>query len=262
MKKIKTILLKEWAEVFKNRVVVLTTAFLPLFFAVLPLIILTATQDLGTAGAMDEVPEQMRALCPPGSSPTECIPIFFVSQFNMLFMMLPLIIPVNIAAQSIVGEKTLRSLEPLLATPITTAQLLIGKNLAATVPAVLATWAGFGVFVAGAGFIAHSSEAVEALLAPAWLFGIFAVGPLLAVLSVNFSLLVSSQVNDARVAEQISALVVLPITALFIGQLAGAVLIDRSIILVMGALVALADVGLLLLTVRLFQRETILTRWK
>jgi ABC-2 type transport system permease protein len=177
-------------------------------------------------------------------------------------MMLPLIIPVNIAAQSIVGEKTLRSLEPLLATPITTAELLIGKNLAAAIPAVVATWIGFGLFAVGAWVVVQNPVAFNALLSPTWLLGIFAVGPLLAVLSVNFSLMVSSRVNDARVAEQIASLVILPIVALFVGQMAGIVLINRTLILALAAVVSLLDIGLVHLTVRLFQRETILTRWK
>ena len=66
--------------------------------------------------------------------------IYLINEFLLLFMMMPLIIPITIAAYSIVGEKTTRSLEPLLATPITTAELLIGKGLAAAIPAIAATW--------------------------------------------------------------------------------------------------------------------------
>ena len=51
-----------------------------------------------------------------------------------MFMLIPLFIPVNIAAYSIVGEKTTHSLEPLLATPISTGELLAGKNLASVIP--------------------------------------------------------------------------------------------------------------------------------
>ena len=45
------------------------------------------------------------------------------------FLMMPLIIPMSIAAQSIVGEKQYKSLEPLLATPIKTGELLFAKAL-------------------------------------------------------------------------------------------------------------------------------------
>ena len=37
MKKIKTILIKEWMEVFKNKMVIFTVAFLPLMMVAIPL---------------------------------------------------------------------------------------------------------------------------------------------------------------------------------------------------------------------------------
>ncbi len=82
-------------------------------------------------------------MCPTNISAGDCFQVFLVSQFMLLFMIIPLAIPVTISAYSIVGEKTTRSLEPLLATPITTAELLIGKSLASLIPAVVATYGAF-----------------------------------------------------------------------------------------------------------------------
>src|SRR5574338_688738 len=115
MDKIKTIIQKEWAEVFKNRMVL----------------------------------------------------------FSIIFM--PLIIPINIAAYSIVGEKTTRSLEPLLATPITTAELLIGKTLAAAIPAIVATYGAFAVFAAGSWILVRNKLLLGALLDARWLIAIIVV---------------------------------------------------------------------------------------
>ena len=185
-----------------------------------------------------------------------------VSQFMLLFMMMPLIIPVNIAAYSIVGEKTTRSLEPLLATPITTAELLTGKNLAAVIPAVLATWLGFGVYAIGAWIIVHDAAVMRALFDPMWLLAVFVVGPLMAVLSVNFSIMVSSRVNDPRVAEQLSAVVIVPLLAIFFGQISGLFFLNSMLILLFSVVLVLIDGVVVYLAVRLFQRETILTRWK
>jgi ABC-2 type transport system permease protein len=262
MKKIETIILKEWAEVFKNRMVLVTTAFLPLFFTALPLVVLYTTGSAGIGDAAADMPDQFARFCPQELDAGQCFQIFLVSQFMMLYMMLPLIIPINIAAYSVVGEKTNRSLEPLLATPITTTELLIGKNLAAAVPAILATWLGFALFALGASLMIASPAALGALLDPAWLVGVIVVGPLLAIFSANFAMMVSSRVNDPRVAEQVSALIVLPVTALFIGQMLGLVFISRVLMLAVAAGLALMDAGLVHLTVRLFQREAILTKWK
>jgi ABC-2 type transport system permease protein len=180
----------------------------------------------------------------------------------VLFLMMPLIIPINIAAYSIVGEKTTHSLEPLLATPITTTELLVGKNLAAVLPAVVATLGGYAIFIVGAGLIVQSPQVLGRLLDPLWLLAIIVVGPLLAVLSVNFSLMVSSRVNEPRVAEQVSAIIILPVLLLFMGQVFGLFMLNRMLILVIAGIALLVDAAMLFLAVRLFQRETILTRWK
>jgi ABC-2 type transport system permease protein len=260
MDKIITIVRKEWAEVFKNKMVLFSVIFLPLLFAALPLIILFST---GGGGDMaGDIPQQIAVMCDPGMNSSECFQVYIVSQFLVLFMLVPLIIPVNIASYSIVGEKTTRSLEPLLATPITTAELLVAKNLAAVIPAVTATLVGFLIFAAGAGLLSGSSLVTAALLDPMWLLAVLLVGPLLAVLSVNFAIMVSSRVNDPRVAEQLSVVVIVPILGLFFGQVSGLLIFNNQIVLIMALALLIIDAIMIQIAIRLFQRETILTRWK
>lgn len=260
MEKIKVIIKKEWAEVFKNKMVLFTVIFLPLIFTILPLGILYFSGGIDAGEA--DLPAQFAAVCPPGSTSGECFQIYILTQFLVLYMILPLIIPVNIAAYSIVGEKTTRSLEPLLATPITIPELLIGKNLAAAIPAILATLAGFVIYIAGASLITGSRVIFSALTEPVWILAVFLVGPLLAILSVNFAMMISSRVNDPRVAEQLSAIVVAPILVLFFGQITGFFLLNQMIVLLLALLVMVLDIGMVYLAVRLFQRENILTRWR
>jgi len=262
MNKIKTIIRKEWAQVFKNRLVLSTVLFMPLLFTAIPLGMLYATRGASGENLTSDMPPQFASLCPKGLTGSECFQVYIVNQFMILFMMTPLIIPVNIAAYSVVGEKTTRSLEPLLATPITTAELLIGKNLAAAIPAVVATWAGFFLYVIGAWILLQSPRVVAALLDPMWWIAVFIVGPLLAILSVNFALMVSSRINEPRVAEQLSVVVILPLLGLFFGQIAGLFLINRQLISLFAMVIAALDALMVYLAIRLFQRETILTRWK
>ena len=59
------------------------------------------------------------------------------------FLLIPAMVPMAIATQSVIGEKVARSLEPQLATPLEVRELLAGKTLAAALPAVTATWAVF-----------------------------------------------------------------------------------------------------------------------
>jgi len=264
MKKIRTIILKEWAEVFKNRMVIFIVAFLPLLMTAIPLVILYTMRGTTAANPTSTpLPEEMtRSMCPGGLSGADCFQVFMISEFMMLFMIVPVAIPVTIAAYSIVGEKTTRSLEPLLATPITTFELLVGKCLAAVIPAVLATYAAFGIFAAGSWLIIANKVLLAALLDLRWLIAIFIVGPLLALMAVTFALMVSSRVNDPRVAEQVSLVIIVPVLAGFFGQIAGLFVLNRQIISIVAFVMLLLDGLMVYLATQVFQREQILTRWK
>jgi len=265
MKHIRTIIDKEWAEVFKNRMVLFTIIFIPLIFTILPLVMLSLTgqgmQDIGGVGAAD-VPVEFLSACSPDMTAGECMQIYIVNQFLLLFMMMPVIIPVTIAAYSIVGEKATHSLEPLLATPITTLELLAGKSLAAALPAILIGWLSFGIFLAALPLIGVSRAVIHYIAGPTWLLAILVAGPLMAIAAVNFALFVSSRVNDPRAAEQIASILIVPILGLIFAQLAGVIVINLVVMLGFVGGMVLLDMGLIFLGVTIFQRENILTRWK
>ena len=262
MNKIKTIIRKEWAEVFKNRMVIFTVAFLPLLMTAIPLGIIYGTRGSSSAVGSQLSSNMTQSMCAGGLTGADCFQVFMVSEFMMLFMIVPVAIPVTIAAYSIVGEKTTRSLEPLLATPITTLELLVGKCLAAVIPAVVATYAAFGIFALGSWAIVANKLLLAALLDARWLIAIFVVGPLLALMAVTFSLMVSSRVNDPRVAEQVSMVMIVPVLGGFFGQVAGLFVLNKQIISVVAVVMLALDALMVYLSTRIFQREQILTRWK
>ena len=68
---------------------------------------------------------------------------FIIQNFMAYFLLIPAMVPMAIATQSVIGEKVARSLEPQLATPLEVPELLAGKTLAAALPAMTATWAVF-----------------------------------------------------------------------------------------------------------------------
>jgi ABC-2 type transport system permease protein len=124
------------------------------------------------------------------------------------------------------------------------------------------TWLGFGVFALGVRVMSVSPAVSGKLFDPVWLVAVFIVGPLLALAAVSVAVMVSSRVNDPRVAEQVSMLVILPLLGLFFGQIAGLVFLNERLILLMAGVLVLADGVLLTFATQLFERETILTRWK
>jgi ABC-2 type transport system permease protein len=263
MKKIRAIIIKEWREVFKNKFVLFTVSFLPLMITAIPLGILYFAggsddfQGLSTA----DLPPSFEMLCS-GLNGGECMLYFIVTQFILLFMMVPVIVPMTIASYSIVGEKSTRTLEPLLATPVTTLEILVGKGLAGVIPAVITTWIGYLIYAVGAHLMVKNPAVVNKLFDPLWMTAIFVVGPLLSVMGVSIAVMVSSRVNDPRVAEQISGIFVLPVVGLFLGQTTGLILVNQQFILWMAGILLILDSVLFYFAVQIFQRETILSRWK
>ena len=263
MDKINTIIRKEWSEVFKNKMVLFTVAFLPLILTAIPLGIIYATNSSGEfTDLTTDVPGEFNAFCPEDFSGGDCFQVFIVSQFMIMFMIIPLAIPSSISAYSIVGEKVNRSLEPLLATPITTTQLLVGKSLSAIIPALAATWIGFAIFVIGSWIMITNPTVIKNFLDTRWLIAIFVIGPLMALSAVSFSIIVSSRVNDPRVAEQVSMIIILPVLAAFFGQMAGIIVLNINFMIASAVVMGIIDLVLVYLSIRLFQRETIITRWK
>ena len=64
-----------------------------------------------------------------------------------------------LASYSVVGEREQGTLEPVLTTPIRREELLIGKGLAAFLPAIVVSYAVFGLFLAAAAAFAHPTIA-------------------------------------------------------------------------------------------------------
>ncbi len=186
---------------------------------------------------------------------------FLLQQFLMFSLMTPIIGSMSLAAQGIIGEKQARALEPLLATPITTAELLVAKILTPFALSMALLVATFALYVGGMAALGEPGV-WRTLFWPRTLVVFGLVGPVATLAALAIASLVSSRVNDARTAQQIGGLFVLPIVALFVAQMAGQFLLGMPVILMTALALAVVNVGLLALGVRIFDRETILMRWK
>lgn len=193
--------------------------------------------------------------------PEGAVQAWIFQQFLVLLVLTPVAGAMSVAAYSIIGEKQARTLEPLLATPITTLELLTAKVLGALLPAMALTLACFVLYILGVAATARPGV-VWILLAPRSVAILFLLGPLAALAALQLAVCVSSRVNDARSAQQIGALVVLPIGALLVAQLFGAFQLTGDAIAAIALTLALVDAVLMWVAVRLFDRETILTRWR
>ena len=185
-----------------------------------------------------------------------------LSPFLVLFQVIPLVVPITIASYSIVGEKQQRSLEPLLATPLKTWELLMAKAMSAALPGMLSTWWGFAMFILAGRVLTSDQIYSHLLLSPAWLLGIVLLAPLFTFCAVALGIIISSRVKDPNSAQQLGSLLILPVIGLLVAQVSGIVEIDVSVILSIAFGAGLIDVVLIFVAVRLFRREEILTGWQ
>jgi ABC-2 type transport system permease protein len=257
--KIYALVQKELADARKNKMIIISMALIPTLLVAT--VLGTALFMLNSGEGMDEedigmIPEELRDL-----DPVHAFLIILNDQYLVYFLLIPMMLPVYIAAYSIIGEKETKSLEPLLATPVSTWELLVGKSLAAVLPAVLLTWLSFVILVVGS-YLIMPLPVVLSMVRPVWLVAMTVLGPLLALLSVFSGVLVSSRMNDPRAAQQVTGIFVVPVVAAAIAILAAKILLSVPMILLAAAMTLALDGLMLYFAVRLFQRETILTRWK
>ena len=231
----------------KNRYILYSLLAMPIFIGVvLPVIFVSA---LG-AESVQLTHEQLVAAA------TQ-----IASMGTMYFVLIPSILPSIIGSYSLVGEKIEKSLEPLLATPTTDGELLLGKSLATFIPCIAVTYMGAAIFTPIIDAWSYTKLGVFLLPNPYWVLVLGVISPLACVMSVEANVIISSRVNDIRAAQQLGSLVVLPLVFLVIFASTSA---QTSALLATGVSIALAiiDIILFYLSKTTFQREEILTKWK
>ncbi len=196
-----------------------------------------------------------------GGIPAATLP-HLLDAFAFFFVIAAATLPTAIGAYALVGEKIERSLEPLLATPVTDVDILLGKSLAAFIPSVLATWVCTVLFMVIADLQTHATLGYAYFPNPASWVLLLVLVPLAAALSVVINVLVSARVTDVRSAQQIGALPAVPFAALYVSAEIGAITLDTATILIVSAILVVIVVGLFVAARSTFNREEILTRWK
>jgi ABC-2 type transport system permease protein len=184
-----------------------------------------------------------------------------VSMVLMMFVLIPSATPTIISSYSIIGEKKNKSLEPILATPISDTELLMGKILASFIPTMGTTFAAYVIFSIIMGIISVPALGFNIALEPILLLGVFLLAPLVCTLSIVANVFISSKVNDIRAAQQLGSLVVLPLIFFFMIPLMGFASLGPLVLASMALLVGLIDGILMYFTIKVFNRENILVNW-
>jgi len=188
------------------------------------------------------------------------IPYFNV--FAFFFVVVASFLPSAIASYSIVGEKVEKSLEPLLATPVTDDEILLGKSLASFLPSMGATYLGGAIYMGLVDVI--TLQPLGHLYYPDWTAAVLFLlaAPLACLFSVELSVIVSARVTDVRAAQQFGRLLLLPFAAVYVLGEIGIVPLVADNLLIISAVLLVVDVVLFSVSRSTFKREEILTKWK
>lgn len=185
-----------------------------------------------------------------------------LQSLTYFFVVLSAILPSSIAAYSMVGEKVEKSLEPLLATPMSDDEILLGKSIAAFILPILAVWAGAAIFMVATDYLMFNSLGFYYF--PNWNAGVMLLilAPLAAMFSIELVVIISSRVNDVRSANQLGILLLIPFALVFVAGITGVITFETSNLLIFSLILIIADVALFILSKSTFNREEILTKWK
>ena len=250
---------KEWRDLRSNRLLLGAVALPAVIFAAIPTGLVAFIQarnlDPNQLGQIQqfiaEFPDLPAKLAAEG---------FIITNFMAYFLLIPAMVPMALATQSVIGEKTARSLEPQLATPMEVPELLAGKTIAAALPAVVATWSVYVAYGLVNGAIADP-RLTRLVFSNVWLTAMVTLVPLICLFSVLLGIVVSSRVTDARTAQQIGGFVVIPIIAIAVAQFFGGQATFTLGQVLVGDLVVLGLIGVVLAVGSwAFDRESILTR--
>jgi ABC-type Na+ efflux pump permease subunit len=267
---IKTIAYRDLLVVVRSKGVMLPMLILPaLLMVLLPALIgyggpLMAAQFPSEMDDiqifLDNMPENIADELREYNDVQKMVVIFINYLFAPFFLIMPIMVASNIAANSFAGEKERKTLEAVLYTPVTDAELFVGKLLSAWIPAIGVAIMSFVLY----GITANAAAwpAVKRVFFPnlMWIILVFWVSPAAAGFGLGTMILVSSRVSTYQEASQIGGIVVLPIVMLILGQISGVLYLSPGVVLLLGTVLFAIDAFVLWFAVRTFQREAVITK--
>ena len=269
---VKTVALKDLKEVRQNRFAWLPAIIVPLVFVVLfPLVGIVLPSSTGMPMdnlfadnspltlMMRNVPALTDLFA--GMNEQQIWIIFFTGMLVApFFLIMPLMFASIVGADSFAGEKERKTLEALIYTPATDGELFVGKVIASVVPAVALAWLSFAVYTLILNVVGWPIMGRIWFPLPPWWPLMLWVTPAIAVMSMAFTVLISSRVATFMEAYQTSAALVLLVMGLVAGQITGVLYLSVEVSLLIGLVFWIADVVLIRLAVRSFSRSNLLSR--
>jgi ABC-type Na+ efflux pump permease subunit len=177
-----------------------------------------------------------------------------------LFLLAPLELVAAVGAAAFVGERERRSLEALLYTPASDAELFTGKLLAALGPALALAWSSFALYVPALTYACWPVLPSFWFPTPIWPTWILWLLPAMLAMVALGTVVISTRARSQLAAQQLGALVGVAASAVFLGQFAGLAQASSVVLLLAGGALWLLNGLLLLLALRVFKRDRLILR--
>jgi ABC-type transport system involved in multi-copper enzyme maturation permease subunit len=130
----------------------------------------------------------------------------------MIVGFFPISVSLVIALETFVGEKERMSIEPLLNTPLKDWQLYLGKLLSSTVPPLVSSYLGMGVYISG--LLIQRITLPE----PDIMILILLLTLVQAFVMVAGAVVVSSQATSVRAANLLASFIIIPMALMIQGE--------------------------------------------
>jgi ABC-2 type transport system permease protein len=260
---------KELRDLRSNRQVWPAYLLLPAIAVLLPVLLMallpliadpaTAAQDPGARMLLDSIANDPTLT---GATLAERVARLLLRDLVVFYLLMPVILASSAAALALVREKEQRTLEPILATPLTDRDLLLAKLVAAVGPALLVSWGAAAVGILAG--MAGSWWRVGTIILPTSgnLSGLFLLAPALTVLAALGGLRVSARFTDVPGAMQFTGLVVVPASLVMVAVVGRPAMAYPAVALGGAVAGGLAAIWLFASNLRRFRREEILTKWR
>ncbi len=214
----------------------------------------------GLDAFMNNMPSGLRAKLAGYNESQQAVVLALTYFLAPMYLILPMMVASVIAADSFAGEKERKTLEALIYTPTTDLELFTAKLLTALIPAMAVSWLGFVLYAIVANLAAWGTIGKVFFPNLMWVILVLWVAPGAAGLGLSTMVLVSSRASGFQDAYQIGGAVVLPLVLLIIGQIAGVLYFSVGVVLIVGLVLWVIDVGLLFFGAKTFRRSEIIAR--
>jgi ABC-2 type transport system permease protein len=186
---------------------------------------------------------------------------YLLNMVLVFFIIIPAALPTFIASYSLVGEKNNKSLEPLLATPTTDEELLVGKILSAFVPTMASTYFAFIFSIIIIDIFLTPVYGYPPVPTVTWILALILVAPAVCLMGILACIPISAKVTDVRAAQQLGGFVVMPVVVTMVLVFSGIILLSPIMVLIVAMIYIVVDIVLFVFAKGMFNREDILVKW-